>query len=159
MSKIVLNTNSSIWVELENKVCVKVSSTANNTLQIKDNGLYAQAIPGNPGSTGTGYPDGFRSNNGITSGITDPDDGTIKEHRLVASSLVHRIFTCTQDTGMDIPLRAFDKVYPGDMYRVEDTTNHVYKYYLITKTDGTHITQASSILVATVPIVTDDPIN
>lgn len=154
-----LNLDDSIVVNSENKVQIKSSPSSNNTLQIKDNGLYAESIPGTPGSSGTGYPDGYRSNNGIMSGITSPENGDAYPLRLVAPSIVHRIFTCEQEDGTDIPLRNFDIVYPGDMYRVKDVEHNSYKYYLITKTDGTRITQAAPVLVATVPCVDNDPIN
>ena len=52
---------------------VKKSLKSGNTLSFESDGLYAEAIPGQPGSTGTGYPDNYRSSNGVVSGVATPE--------------------------------------------------------------------------------------
>lgn len=153
-----LDLNNSLGYT-DNKLEVKRSSKTENTLTMEPDGLYAQAIPGKPGSTGIGYPDGYRSGNGIMSGVAMPDDHKSMHRRIVAPSIVHRIFTCTHIDGSDISLRAVDKMYPGDMYRVKDTTHGNWNYYLILKTNdtGTGVTSHSG-EVAIIPI-TEENVN
>lgn len=135
--KIQLNLNNSLEYNSTNKLRVKRSLKAGNTLTIESDGLYAQAIPGNPGSTGTGYPDGYRSANGVLSGVAMPEDLSSVPHRIVGPNIVHRIFTCSHIDGSDIALRTVDRMYPGDMYRVKDTVHGNWNYYLILTTDAT----------------------
>lgn len=116
-------------------------------LVVKEDGLYAEQKPGS--GTG-GFPDNYRSNNGIQVGITSTISSTSYPKRVVAPDIVHRTFTCTQADGSDISIRPCDIILPGDMFRVLDAENNVYNYYVILKTSGTNVTLASSV-VATVP--------
>lgn len=117
------------------------------SLVVKPDGLYAEQKSG----TGSGgYPDNYRSDNGIQVGITSTTSSTTYPRRVVAPDIVHRIFTCTQSDGSDISIRPCDIILPGDMFRVLDTENNVYNYYVILKTNGTSVTMASTV-VATVP--------
>lgn len=153
MPEITLNLAPSLEMDSSGKLKVKVSSKANNNLTVEPDGLYAEAIPGQPGSTGTGFPDDYRSfEAGITSGITGPDDTTAYSRRIVAPSITHRIFTCNNDDGSDVAPRSMDYMYPGDMYRVFDTENNVWKYYVIVSvsSDGKTVTGHSNV-VASIP--------
>lgn len=150
--KIQLSTDDSLKFDTSDKLGVKISPKSGNTLTVESDGLYAHAIPGQPGSTGTGYPDGYRSANGIMSGVTDPYDTTTATFRMVGPSIMHRIFTCTDVDGASIALRTVDKMYPGDMYRVHDDANAVWNYYIITRVNSTGTAVAAhSGIVASIP--------
>lgn len=154
MPEITLNINDSLEMDSSGKLKVKISPKANNHLTVEADGLYAEAIPGQPGSTGTGFPDEYRSfEAGITSGITGPDNTTPYSRRIVAPSITHRIFTCNNADGSDVTPRSMDYIYPGDMYRVLDTENSVWKYYVIVtvSSDGKTVTGHSNI-VAEIPV-------
>ena len=128
-----------------------------NTLEFKSDGLYAQAKPGNPGSTGTGYPDNYRSANGVISGVATPESMNSVPKRIVGPSIMHRVFTASNPDGSDIQLRTIDRVYPGDLYRVKDTTHGNWNYYIITKVapDGRVVTGHSG-EVAIIPLTKED---
>lgn len=138
-------------------VKIKVSNKAGNTLTVEPDGLYAQAIPGQPGSAGTGFTDGYRSANGIISGVTNPDDMTTATKRIVGPSIMHRVFTCLNDDASDIDPRSVDKVYPGDLYRVRDDVHGKWDYYVITKvaSNGINVTGHSA-KVAEIPFTAED---
>ena len=152
-----LNPDNSLNYDENGKLCVKSSSKSGNTLTVESDGLYAQSIPGKPGSAGVGYVDGYRSENGIVSGIESPENTQSTPRRVVAPSIVHRIFTCENIDGSDISIRTVDKIYPGDMYRVEDTVNSVWNYYTILSVNntGTGVSTHSGI-VASIPIGNTD---
>ena len=151
-----LKINESL-THVNDKLCVNKSSKSGNTLTIEPDGLYAEAIPGLPGSTGTGYLDGYRSENGIVSGIEAPESSQTVPQRRVAPNIVHRIFTCNNADGSDITLRTVDRMYPGDMYRVKDTINMNWNYYLIlsVNSDGTAVATHTS-AVAIIPLTEED---
>lgn len=155
--KIKLNLNNSLEYDSNGKLRVKRSAKTGNTLTIEPDGLYASAIPGKPGSSGTGYPDGYRSANGVMSGVTSPYNTATASKRIVGPSIMHRIFTCNNTDGSDISLRDVDYMYPGDMYRVKDITNGNWNYYIILsvnddgKTVKTHTDE-----VAVIPITKED---
>jgi hypothetical protein len=151
--KIKIKHNKSIETNSLKQLRLRRSLKAGTALEIKPDGLYAEQ---KPGSGSGGYPDGYRSNNGIESGITSPSNYNPTSKRIVSPAITHRIFTCESDDGHDISLRECDLILPGDMYRVLDEENNTYKYYLILKTNGTSVTAHSSV-VATVP--SDSPIN
>ena len=154
MPTITLNLAPSLEMDSNGKLKVKVSQKANNNLTVEPDGLYAEAIPGQPGSSGTGFPDKYRSYQaGITSGVTGPDDTTSYPRRIVAPSITHRIFTCNNNDGSDVPVRSMDYIYPGDMYRVLDTENGVWKYYVIVSVsaDGKTVSGHSNV-VASIPV-------
>lgn len=157
MSTIKINMDDSLKYDSNEKLSVNVSQKNGNTLTIESDGLYAEAIPGNPGSVGTGFPDNYRSDNGIVSGITSPESMNQVSKRIVAPSIIHRIFTSLSPDGSDIQLRSVDVVYPGDMYRVKDTANSTWNYYVITKvaSDCRTVTSNSGI-VASIPLSAND---
>ena len=155
--KIKLNLNNSLEYDSNGKLRVKRSLKTGNTLTIESDGLYAPAIPGKPGSSGTGYPDGYRSANGVMSGVTSPYNTATTSKRIVGPSIMHRIFTCGNTDGSDISLRDVDYLYPGDMYRVKDVTHGNWNYYIILsvandgKTVRTHTGE-----VAIIPLTKED---
>lgn len=149
MPRIVINHNDSLMI---NNNQLSVRNAPGTSATIKSDGLYAEQ---KSGGTGAGYGDNWRSAQGIESGITSPYNADPYPRRIVSPSITHRIFTCESDDGHDISIRACDSVLPGDMYRVLDTTNQVYKYYLILKTNSNVV--VSSALVATIPA--SDPCN
>lgn len=155
--KIKLNLNNSLEYDSNGKLRVKRSAKTGNTLTIESDGLYAPAIPGKPGSSGTGYPDGYRSANGVMSGVTSPYNTATTSKRIVGPSIMHRIFTCGNTDGSDISLRDVDYLYPGDMYRVKDVTHGNWNYYIILsvnndgKTVRTHTGE-----VAIIPLTKED---
>jgi hypothetical protein len=158
MPKIALNHDSSLIVdESTNQLGIRESHKQGSSLEIRNNGLFAEQ---RSGSGSDGFPDGYRSENGIESGIDMPDSvNTSKSRRLVGPTIIHRIFTCTDVDGTYIHIRYndepdeetnFDLILPGDMYRVFDSSNDVYNYYVILKTDGAHVITHSPV-VASVP--------
>ena len=134
--KISLLTDSSLRINESNQLAVQISSDPANTLQVVEDGLYAEASPSSSGE-GQGYQNGV-SDNGVTVGRLSPFKTTATGHRVNAPSLTHRIFTCTQNDGTDINLRSGnntgDYVLPGDFFRVKNGSN--YDYYLILNTAG-----------------------
>lgn len=134
-----LNLENSLELTTGGILCVKNSSSSNNTLSIRTSGLYAPAPKGDPGTAGTGFPDGYRSDNGLLSGVVGPDDSTSKPKRIVGPSIVHRVFEATSIDGGGIVLKDGDYMYPGDMYRVKDNNpSHLsYNYYIILSVDKT----------------------
>lgn len=151
--KIKVKHNKSIELNSNKEFRVRRSLQAGTSLELKADGLYAEQ---KSGSGSGGYPDGYRSDNGIESGITSPSNYNPTSKRIVSPAITHRIFTCESDDGHDISIRACDLILPGDMYRVLDSENNVYKYYLILKTDGTSVVSHSGV-VAAVP--SNSPIN
>lgn len=137
-----LNLGNSLENDSSNKLRVKSSLRTGNTLTVESDGLYAQAIPGKPGSTGTGYPDGYTSlQTGIKTGEATPFSTDPAPRRIVAPAVVHRIYTASSPDGSDINnFRTIDRLYPGDMYRVRDNTHNQWNYYIITRTDGFNVT-------------------
>lgn len=155
MARILLNHNDSLTTSGDS-LSVRRSTEAPSSLEIHQDGLYARQ---QSGSGSGGYPDNYRSEH-IRSGVmyaTDTDLTHTLSGRLVASPLVHRIFTCQQMDGSDISsyLRQvtdggtthnLDMVLPGDMYRYldnSDPSNPVYKYYLILQTNGSSIASST----------------
>ena len=152
-----LDINESLTY-VNDELCVNKSSKSGNTLTIESDGLYAEAIPGSPGSTGTGYLDGYRSENGIVSGIETPESSQTTPQRIVAPNTVHRIFTCNSVDGSDITLRTVDRMYPGDMYRVkDDIITMTWNYFLIlsVNSDGTAVATHTNV-IAMIPLTEED---
>ena len=136
---------------------VKKSLKSGNTLSFESDGLYAEAIPGQPGSTGTGYPDGYRSSNGVISGVATPESMSSVPKRIVGPSIMHRVFTASSPDGSDIQLRTIDRVYPGDLYRVKDTTHGNWNYYIITKVaSDNRVVTGHTGEVAIIPLTKED---
>lgn len=135
-----------------NALKVKLKTGASQHASVHLDGLYAES---KTIGTGSVYPDGYRSPNGLTVGITSPDDGSPCSRRVVAPSITHRIFTCTQADGSDINLRGgLDIIYPGDMYRV--IVGPDYHYYLIIQTNGSTVLTHTPNPVAVIPITATD---
>lgn len=154
--KISLLYDSSLKINESNQLSVNISNNLGNTLEVLEDGLFANCTP-----TGTGDYSGYqngRSDNGIYVGTLSPFSSTTYNHRVNAPCITHRIFTCEETDGSDIDLRSGsntgDYVLPGDFYRVLNGAN--YDYYLIINTagggDGTggsHVTEST--LVCSVP--------
>ena len=136
---------------------VQISQRSGNTLTVEDDGLYAQAVPGQPGSTGTGYPDGYRSVQvGVKTGDTFPDSTDSAPRRIVGPKILHRVYTATDTTGVTLTdLRSVDILYPGDLYRVRNDLTECWDYYVITKTDGRTVVSHSSD-IANIPFNNSD---
>jgi hypothetical protein len=145
-----LNLNDSLEYDGNNKLCVKKSHKSGNTLTIESDGLYAQAIPGNPGSTGTGFPDGYRATQtGLKSGEAFPDSTDPVPRRLVAPKIIHRIYTSNTANGSELTdKRSVDILYPGDMFRVHNTEDEAWEYYVITQTDGNNVIGVSEMVAS-----------
>lgn len=130
-----------------------------NTLEFKSDGLYAQAKPGDPGSTGTGYPDRYESYNGIKSGVTTPHSDDSYPRRIVADCFIHRVFTGVwrNNTVEDLDVRDFDRIYPGDLVRYKNTVDNRWVYHVITAVDNTdqHILELSRV-IAFIPFTETD---
>lgn len=160
--KIALNHNLSLEITaVPNKLRVRRSLKQPTSLEVKPDGLYAEQQSGS--GTG-GFPDQYQSDNMIRSGVmyaSDRDVTHCLDKRVAAFITAHRVFTCTQSDGSDIDLRQstlggtthnIDMILPGDMYRVLDTTNNVYKYYLVLKTNGNSVTMHTTDPVASIPV-------
>lgn len=152
--KITLNLDNTLKFNDDNSVGLKISQRSENTLVVETDGLYAQAIPGEPGSTGTGFPDGYRATQtGLKSGEAFPDSTDPVPRRLVAPKIIHRIYTSNTTDGSElVDKRSVDILYPGDMFRVHDTEHEAWKYYVITQTDGNNVIGASNM----VAIISDE---
>lgn len=141
----------------DGNISVKVSSEEGNTLTIENDGLYAEALPGDPGTTGVGYPDLYHSANGIKTGQTTPYSYDFMTRRIVAPAIVHRIFYASDSDASDIGanIRPFDRIYPGDMYAVFNDSGELwsYDYYVILSVNaaGNRVASHSGI-VANIPI-------
>jgi hypothetical protein len=147
-----INYDKNVITHDNNALKVKLKTDASQHASVHLDGLYVESK-----TTGTGsvYPDGYRSPNGLAVGITSPDDGSPCSRRVVAPSITHRIFTCTQADGSDINLRGgLDIIYPGDMYRV--IVDSDYHYYLIIQTNGSTILTRTPNPVAVIPITATD---
>lgn len=147
MPRISIKHDKSLEINSHGELRVRRSLKTGTSLEARPDGLYAQQ---KQGSGSNGFPDNYRSLNGIESGITSPSNSNPYSKRIVGPGTMHRIFTCEYDDGHDIVIRECDLILPGDMYRVLDSTNNVYNYYLILKTNGTQVVEHSSI-VASVP--------
>lgn len=150
--KITLNLDNTLKFNDDNSVGLKISQRSENTLVVEADGLYAQAIPGEPGSTGTGFPDGYRATQtGLKSGEAFPDSTDPVPRRLVAQKIIHRIYTSNTADGSELTdKRSVDIIYPGDMFRVHNTENEAWEYYVITQTDGNNVIGVSD-MVASIP--------
>lgn len=148
--KITLNLDNTLKFNDDNSVGVKISQRSENTLVVEADGLYAQAIPGEPGSTGTGFPDGYRATQtGLKSGEAFPDSTDPVPRRLVAPKIIHRIYTSNTADGSELTdKRSVDILYPGDMFRVHNTENEEWEYYVITQTDGNNVIGVSEMVAS-----------
>jgi hypothetical protein len=162
MPRILINHNESLETDdTLNVLKVDRSLKSGTALEIHSDGLYA---PKQNGTSSGGYPDFYYSDNRLRTGVmyaTDVDNTHSLSGRVVAPVIVHRIFTCTQTDGSDIDLRQvtdggvthnIDMILPGDMFRVLDSVNNVYNYYLILTTNGNVVSSCTPSPVATVPV-------
>lgn len=153
-----VNTDDSLGFDANGKLKVKVSPKTGNTLTVESDGLYSQAIPGQPGSSGgTGFSSGYRSANGIKTGEATPYSTESVPLRIVAPAIVQRVFTATDRDGLDINIRNIDRVYPGDFYRVFDDVHGNWDYYIIlsVNTSGNAVRTHSEI-VASISVLEED---
>lgn len=152
MPTLKLDYNKSMEVSSKEKFRVKVSQKSGTSLERRQNGLYANAPKGDPGSSGNGYPDGYQSANVLLCGYEDwiqsGESLVVHPGRISAHHCVHRIFNAADEQGNGIPLRTMDTLYPGDMYRYRDETHGGWLYRIILKTTGREITSYSKIVAA-----------
>lgn len=131
--KIGLDIDSSLYINSDNQLTVKIAS--GSTLQIKDDGLYAEATQGTDGTGGTGY-DNQTNLDYVQIGYPHPFSYSQDSDYLVSCvSVVHRLFDATIN-GSNVTLKNFRKVdcvLVGDMFRVS-TSDGKYTYYLVTGT-------------------------
>lgn len=111
-----------------NAVAFKKSSTEGNTLEFREDGLYAEATQGYDGSGGTGYT-AKGDYSGARVGYAWPYGMEASDRRVLLTNVVHRVYTA-DDNNIN-SLQGFrpeiDYVLPGDMV--------IYKnqIYLVTR--------------------------
>lgn len=136
---IVLDLNSDLVTSDDGKLSVNVSSRVGNTLEIRDDGLYAESISsggGGPGYTGTYTEEGIRL------GYANPYDDTKAEKRVLCTNIVHHVFTGSviDDTRLSVGSifrPDIDCALPGDIVRVPvEGVDNSYVYYVITSTSN-----------------------
>lgn len=132
MPKIELDLDNDLYVNEEDKLSVKIAK--DSSLELRSDGLYANAIKGDDGSAGKGYT-GTYNTEGIRLGYDNPFTMDKQESKVVGSNIIHHVFDSEDIKGSK--LKGFrpeiDCVLIGDMYRVKNEDN-TYTYYLITGT-------------------------
>ena len=165
MSNVKINLNLANSLEFANNgngpLKVKKSERSGNNLEFitsgtdEEIGLYAAAVPGHDGSSGTGYPDNYKSYDGILSGVTTPYSMDPYPGRIVGDCYIHRIFTSSNIDGTDIQvggvLRDCDRVYPGDLYRFKNGNIWEYRIILSVNDSDTAMLTHSGV-IAEVPV-------
>lgn len=113
---IVLDLAKELEVNSDNELTIKKSSESGNTLQILDDGLYAEAKQGKDGSGGPGY--GKQDQDGIRIGYAGPYNYNEAERRVCVTNVIHRFFESDTEDGRQLKnfRREIDYVLPGDMY-------------------------------------------
>lgn len=137
MAKIVLDLASDLKTNSNNQLTVAISSASGNTLQVKSDGLYAEATKGTDGTGGTGYEN--QSLDYVLIGYEGPFTTTESDYRVCCTNVVHRLFDATIDGNGYVTLQNFrsvDCVLAGDMFRVA-VGDDTYRYYLVTNTEFT----------------------
>lgn len=138
MIKIELDIDKDLCINpSDNSISINISTESGNTLQIKDDGLYAPAPKGPDGSGGTGY-EGESFFDYVRVGYESPFTDTKLSKRVLCTNVVHRVFNATINDGV-VTLNNFrnvDVVLVGDFFRVKQS-NGKYKYYIVTKTSET----------------------
>lgn len=149
--KLIIKHNDSLET-YNDRLRVNISGKSGNTLERRPDGLYAEALPGKDGSSGTGYHDGYQSNNILISGVTSYDNLTPSAGRIAAHPITHRIFTATDQNGSTLInfRNGIDTIYPGDMFRYHDDVHKCWVYKIILRTNGSSVTEKSGI-VAVIP--------
>ena len=143
MLKISLNLDLDLEVK-DKKLKVKISNEPGNTLEIKDDGLFALANQGISGSDGTGY--GKQDANGIRIGYSnifnsDTSDATTENGTLChLTNVVHRFFKLeapyngeTKPNSKQYQAGNQDIVLCGDMMYYDDPETNTRDVWLITK--------------------------
>lgn len=143
MIKISLNVDLDLEV-VDKKLKVKISDEPGNTLEIKDDGLFALATQGTDGSDGTGY--GKQDSNGVRIGYTnifnsDKSADTTENGTLChLTNVVHRFFKLeapyngeTKPNSKQYQAGNHDIVLCGDMMYYDDPTTNTRDVWLITK--------------------------
>lgn len=101
---------------VKNAIAFKKSSVEGNTLSFRDDGLYAEAKPGNDGSGGTGYT-ATGDYSGVRIGYASPYGNELSDKRVLLTNIAHRVYTASDDNINS--LRDFrpeiDYILPGDM--------------------------------------------
>lgn len=140
--KISLNINNDLEI-LDHKLKVKISKESGNTLQIKDDGLYAQALSGQNGSNGTGY--GSQDKNGIRIGYTNifnPDKITDTERGTLChvTNVLHRFYKLNAPYGGEPIINSpqyqrgnCDIILAGDMLYYDNPTTNKRDVWLVTQ--------------------------
>lgn len=161
-SKICLNLHPNLKVNDDKQLSVNISRASGNTVQVTEDGLYAEASPGedNVGilydDTGTHF---VLMNNGVVVGRTSPFSNERTPYRVTGAGTIHRTFTCKNPDGSDINVRKKmgEFILVGDMYRV--LNGESYDYYLITEVTIPDTTMQyggnavkDSVKIATLPI-------
>ena len=135
---IALDFNSDLTTASSGKLSVNVSSKAGNTLEIKEDGIYALADigGGGPGYTGTYNEEGIRL------GYANPYDNEKADKRVVCTNIVHHVFTGSVIDDNSLSVNDFfrpdiDCVLPGDIVRVPvEGSDNAYTYYIVTGTSN-----------------------
>lgn len=136
--KICLDLSNDLIVNDRGKLTLNISSSDGNTLEIKNDGLYAKASKGTDGSTGKGY-EGRKLGTYLRLGYKDcgyPLE--IEPRKVVCSTAVHRIFGAEINTDGSVSLNDFrevDTVLVGDFFAISKG-NYGYTYYIITETSS-----------------------
>lgn len=147
-----LNLAKDLYVNENNQLDVKISEKEGNTLEVRNNGLYADGSKGEDGAdSGDGYND--QSYGSIRIGYNMYGATKTEDHRVTLTNIVHRVFNSNNPSGTDLTnfRKEIDYVLPGDMFKYDD------KIYLITKVtttgyDGTE-NGPGNVVVSYVPIM------
>lgn len=114
-----------------------IRSDINSHLQIKNNGLYVEAIPGEDDHGGSGYDDYYTSE-GVRLGYSTLMSESVRTPRVVTcTNYIHRLFESEDEQGQRlINFRPeVDYVLAGDFFRVQQSSGH-YKYFLVVSTES-----------------------
>lgn len=134
--KINLDLDNDLVVNDKGKLTVKISPDDSNTLEIRNDGLYAKSTKGVDGSDGSGY-EGRKLLEHIMLGYENcfyPLQ--IESRKVLCTSVVHRIFDAelSEDNGVILKdFRNVDTVLVGDFFRIAKTDGG-YSYFIITET-------------------------
>jgi len=116
MFKLTLDLDKDLEVNADNQVTIKCSEEPGNTLEIRDDGLYAEATQGIDGTGGTGYT---RKGDyeGVRIGYESPYGMTESSRRVVLTNVIHRVYTAEGDDINNLKdyRVKIDYVLPGDI--------------------------------------------
>ncbi len=135
--ELTLDLDKDLTIDNENRLSVNVSQSANNTLEIKDDGLYAKASRGLDGSNGRGY-EGRILIDYVMLGYSDSFyPQRLEARKILCTSVVHRIFDATIADDGSVSLNGFrevDTIFVGDFFRVNLPDRDGFAYYIVTET-------------------------